>query len=46
MQIFQLDKNELLHEKFWREKENIVGQFISNLDISSGRASALKTEIY
>lgn len=29
-----------------RERENIVGQFISNLDISSGRASALKTEIY
>lgn len=28
-----------------RERENIVGQFISNLDISSSRASALKTEI-
>lgn len=28
------------------ERENIVRQFIRNLDIASGRASALKTEIY
>lgn len=32
--------------KNFGERENIVGQFISNLDISSSRASALKTEIY